>query len=257
MTYSYPLLLRTIKTVTNSIVWIPLPFVLLSHGIIVAYTPLDHCYSLFLSLSVSLFEGKNFLVLSFSWIAQPFGFRPSHSGWKRQRYKMCAKLFPHSYTASGGTVLPMGCYASPPLYGDANWQIHTIYFYTGSSYLIWLVCFYLQKVLFQHSIVSCREAASSHPKQMTMGLGCGQSTLWLWTKGWIYPQKVQTSHKSMPSKSMPSAWMILSSGQQTAMKSNFKISGRWIFIKGAADWTSSWISPTVLNGYIKTHWFRR
>lgn len=216
------------------------------------YTTGSLLFSLFLSPSVSSFEGKNFLVLSFSWIAQPFGFRPSHSGWKRQRYKMCAQLHSVRWDCSTHGLLRLSSIVRGCQLAD-SYNLHLYWIQLSNLTDMFLPSESPFSAL--HCLV--QESCFLPPKADDYRLGHGQSTLRLWIKGWIYLPKVQTSHKSMPSKSMPSAWMILSSGQQTAMKSNFKISGRWIFIKGAADWTSSWISPTVLNGYIKTHWFRR
>lgn len=113
-------------------------------------------------------------------------FRPSHTGWKRQRYKMCAKLLPNSYKACCETVLPVGCYASPLIVWGC--QLADSY----SLQLYWIQFLHLTDVF----LPSESPFSALHPLMQWSCIlppeaddywfGHGQRTLWLWTKGSIY-----------------------------------------------------------------------
>lgn len=116
--------------------------------------------------------------------------------------------------------------------------------------LDWYVCTF-RKSFCKHSILSCRETAPSHPKHTEeyYWFISGHRTLRLWTKGWTdFPKSANITQVYA---------VYLSDSKQLTVKSNLKISRRWIFIKGSADRISSQIDSPFLNGYIKPHWFGR
>lgn len=123
-----------------------------------------------------------------------YDFIPSHAR-DRQRCKVWEKLHSNTYKAWGVTVLPMACYISPPILWGCQLADSYSLSYTGSSSFIWLICLCLQKVLFQLTIIFCRESAFSHTNQMTTVLAMVKTPYGCEEKTECTPPKVQTSHK--------------------------------------------------------------
>lgn len=156
---------------------------------------IHHWITLILSLPLSLlffFLRQKISHTFLSWIAQQqmsYDFSPSHIGWKRQRCKMCAKLLPNSYKAWHETVQPMGCYACPPIvWGCQLANSYSLQLYwTQFSHLTDM--FLPSESPFSALHPLMQGSCILPPKTDDYCFGYGQSTLWLWTKGWIYSPK--------------------------------------------------------------------